>query len=394
MGPNEPSLTRIAELERENAELRERLRNQISAATAAAQATSEVATQLRSEMLTQSFRADVADNRSRTLAMSNANLAKNNAFINGILESSDDCIKVISLDGELLFMSGGGQRVMEVNDFEVIRGCQWPTFWPGDGTGKAQQAIEAARSGKSFRFDGPAPTAKGTMKHWEVMVSPIFNEDGAVESILSISRDVSYRYAMQEQQKTLARELHHRVNNTLAVVSAIISQTMRTSATMVDANTAMAGRIRALGRANTLLVNDVVALTTVEDTVCAAIEAFDEQKSRIVVSGPEVTMSSRPSVFLALAINELSTNATKYGALSTLNGNVSISWTADNGVFDLVWRETGGPLVTVPTRKSFGTTLINSTLTGPFGGIVKIDYAESGVICTIEAPLASLVEAQ
>lgn len=108
-----------------------------------------------------------------------------------ILSASDDCIKVIGLDGNLSFMSVGGMRVMEVDDFDAIRGCPWPDFWKDEGNDAAKEALDFARAGKSHTFIGTADTAKGNPRWWEVKVSPIFGPDGRPDRILSISRDIT-----------------------------------------------------------------------------------------------------------------------------------------------------------------------------------------------------------
>ena len=148
-------------------------------------------------------------------------------FMRSLLAASDDCIKVIDLDGKLSFMSEGGQRVMEVSDFNAIEGCPWPDFWAGQGNADAKAAIEAARQGRSSRFQGAANTAAGNPRFWDVKVSPIIGRDGKPESILSVSRDITELKAAEERQTLLAQELKHRMKNTIAMVQAIAGQTLK-----------------------------------------------------------------------------------------------------------------------------------------------------------------------
>jgi PAS domain S-box-containing protein len=366
MNTSEQFLARIAALEAEVQSLRGQLADRNAASDAAAPAANEVSTAAHA----------IADT----------------AILDSVLESSKDCIKIISLDGELSFMSGGGKQVMEVDDFEKIRGRYWPDFWPGDGKHKAEEAIASARAGKAAFFEGPAPTAKGTPRYWEVYVVPVPGPDGAVSRILSISRDVTERHRSQQQRDMFARELHHRVNNTLAIVSAITSQSIRTAVSLQDAELAIAGRIRALAQAHTLLVDERIILTTVGEVIKNSLAAYDEGAGRITLDGPDVNMSSRPSISLALAINELATNATKYGSLSQPGGRVAVTWTVEADRLRLVWSETGGPAVSPPERKSFGTTLIRSTFGGHMGGNATCDFEPAGVQCVFDVPLAALVE--
>jgi len=122
------------------------------------------------------------------------------AFLQGVLASSADCIKVLDLDGKLIFMSEGGQRVMEVSDFNAIRGCFWPDFWQGERNVDARAALDAARAGRTGRFQGGAKTMAGTPKHWDVQVTPILGTDGRPERLLSVSRDIT---AMRQAEAAL-----------------------------------------------------------------------------------------------------------------------------------------------------------------------------------------------
>lgn len=315
-------------------------------------------------------------------------LIRDSAFMHSILESSTDCIKVLNLEGDLIFMSGGGMRVMEVDDFEKIRGCQWPTFWPGDGQEKASSAVIKARTGETTIFEGAAPTAKGNMRYWEVTVSPIFGENGVPSRILSVSRDITAKKDSERQREMLARELHHRVNNTLTVVSAITTQSMRTATSLVEAQQSIAGRIRALAKANTLLVDDKLAYTTVSEVIHSTIEPFDE--SRFSLDGDLTHLGSRASVGLALNINELCTNATKHGALSASSGRITIDWKHQGAHFVLAWTESGGPTVKKPTRTSFGSKLIKSSFALQLGGTVEMKFEPSGLVCIVTVPWAAL----
>jgi PAS domain S-box-containing protein len=127
------------------------------------------------------------------------------AFLSGVLSSSTDCIKVLDLEGRLTFMSEGGQRVMEVTDFNAISGCAWPDFWEGDGNMEAKAAVDAARAGRACSFIGQARTMGGTMKWWHVAVSPIQGVDGEPDRILSVSRDITELRASEEERNRFVR---------------------------------------------------------------------------------------------------------------------------------------------------------------------------------------------
>ena len=117
--------------------------------------------------------------------------SQGDGFLSSVLAASDDCIKVLDLDAKLVFMSEGGQRVMEVSDFNAIRGCPWTDFWQGQGNADARAAVEAAQAGGAGHFQGAADTMAGTPKYWDVRVTPILGADGRPERLLSVSRDIT-----------------------------------------------------------------------------------------------------------------------------------------------------------------------------------------------------------
>lgn len=128
-----------------------------------------------------------------------------------VLAASNDCIKVLDLDGKLAFMSEGGMRVMEVSDFNAIQGCPWPDFWQGQGHAEVLAAIDAARAGQSVRFQGAADTLQGNTKWWDVQVTPILDEGGQPDKILCISRDITATRRAEEQLRRLNESLEQRV---------------------------------------------------------------------------------------------------------------------------------------------------------------------------------------
>jgi PAS domain S-box-containing protein len=117
-----------------------------------------------------------------------------------IIEQSSDCIKVLDLDGLLLYMNRGGQKTMEIDDFSICRLTGWLTFWEGEGFQTAQEALTRAHEGQETTFEAPTPTAKGTPKWWEVTVSPILDTEGQVTHILAISRDITARKQVEEER--------------------------------------------------------------------------------------------------------------------------------------------------------------------------------------------------
>jgi PAS domain S-box-containing protein len=159
-------------------------------------------------------------------------LAEREEFTRRLLSSSDDCIKVLDLDGKLRSMSEGGLRVMEVDNFSRIEGCHWPDFWTGSTAEQAQVAIETAQAGGTGRFQGFCPTMAGTPKWWDVLVTAIKGPEGKPERLLSISRDIT------DQKKTeqALRESEHRYR-ALVEASATIVWRATPDGSIVDGST-------------------------------------------------------------------------------------------------------------------------------------------------------------
>ena len=128
-------------------------------------------------------------------------------FVRRIMESSQDCIKVLDLQGRLLYMNDGGQDIMEIDDFAKVQNAPWLCFWQGRDRESAEQAFNAAKSGSVGKFDGYCTTAKGTPKWWEVVVTSMFDKEGKVGEILSVSRDITARKVAQESLQQRNQEL-------------------------------------------------------------------------------------------------------------------------------------------------------------------------------------------
>ena len=143
--------------------------------------------------------------------LSVAGLDHSAAFTERVLASINDCIKVLDLDARLTFMSEGGKQIMEVSDFNAIRGCPWPDFWQDQGNLDAKAAVQAARNGQNASFIGAANTLAGNLKWWHVNVSPIMGSDGLPEKILCVSRDITPLREAEESLRKLNESLEQRV---------------------------------------------------------------------------------------------------------------------------------------------------------------------------------------
>lgn len=210
--------------------------------------------------------------------------------------------------------------------------------------------------------------------------------------LIGTVRDVSQRKDAEAREAMLGAELQHRIKNTLAMVSAIASQTLRGD-DIADRRAAFSARLQALGNAHDILTAKAWSGAPMQSVVQKALSPHMAGPDRIVLDGPPVELGARQALSMALTIHELATNAAKYGALSVPGGKVLIDWSlgtadaANQGAFRFTWRETGGPPVAEPTLKGFGSRLITRVLAADFEGEVSIDYAPGGVVCTLASSL-------
>lgn len=193
-------------------------------------------------------------------------------------------------------------------------------------------------------------------------------------------------FAAKEQserhQQLLIGELNHRVKNTLSVVQSLAHQTFRGRHSPQDAIAAFEARLKALASAHNLLTRQRWESASMIQVVESALAPFCTP-DRCDVSGPDLKILPQTAVTLALAVHELATNASKYGALSVEGGKLTVTWSTLDGQFKLLWKETGGPPVKPPTSEGFGMRLIRRSLAADLRGNVDMDFNESGLECRV-----------
>jgi two-component sensor histidine kinase len=191
-------------------------------------------------------------------------------------------------------------------------------------------------------------------------------------------------------QHLLLEELHHRVKNTLATVIAITSQSLRNAASLDEGRMAVESRLVALGRAHDLLLEAHFANAKLADVIRFAIKPFESRDtSRFAVRDTALEIGPNAVLPITLSLNELCTNAVKYGALSNSAGRIDIALAVDEKNLKLTWTETGGPPVQKPTRRSFGTRLIGR-LAEQLHGDVRLKYEPAGLVYELDVPVSAL----
>jgi PAS domain S-box-containing protein len=230
------------------------------------------------------------------------------------------------------------------------------------------------------------------------------SENSSLRDLLQIARhdaarlldeagiDATEQEGAKRLQRLLLEEVHHRMKNMLTTVIAITSQSLRSAATMEEAREAIAGRLTALGRAQDLLLKANEAGAMLTDLVAAAVAPFESDESpRFLIPFAAIEIGPAAVLPLTLSLNELCTNAVKYGALSNPSGRVEIISKVDEQgqLFSLRWAEFGGPPVTEPTRRGFGTRLLGA-LAAQLHGEITVQYRYEGIVYQLDSPLPVL----
>jgi len=254
-------------------------------------------------------------------------------------------------------------------------------------------AVEAIS--KSTSADAMLPSAESEFLTAERDSLKLLLEQARIDAQALLTQagiEAKERDTANTLQNLILNELHHRIKNTLATVSAIASQSLRTATTVELGQQAIEGRLVALGRAHDLLMQVSWTHAGLVDMIRGATEAYDDQgQKRFSIYGPDIQITSGTVIALAMTLNELSTNATKFGALSVPTGRIDIAWTVEEETqqLRLTWTEIGGPPVAPPTRRSFGTRLIGS-LGQQLNGRVQLAYLPTGFVYTLDVPVTSL----
>ena len=305
---------------------------------------------------------------------------------------ASDYLEVLARDGRLLTASEDGPALFGARDEAEAIGRPWAEIWTREEDREAvAAALDRARMGRPSRFQAQLETG-GAIRWWDVAITPIGATPGQPERILAVSRDITELKLTEARQTLLMQELAHRMKNTMAMVQAVAAQTMRNAASLEAAGEALAARLLALARAHDVLLQGSFARASLAGLVDGAVSLHgDGVSGRFQVAGPDLTLSPRHGLTLALMLHELGTNAAKYGALSVAAGRVGITWDVTDAQTEkrlrFRWQESGGPPVIPPTRTGCGTRLIARSLAHGFGGTAQLSYPREGAVLTFEAPL-------
>ncbi|WP_152997904.1 sensor histidine kinase [Sphingomonas sp. HT-1] len=306
------------------------------------------------------------------------------AFVN----ATSDAIYRMSPDWSELYDLDGGSFLTHAN--EPRRDWVEHYLHPEDRPWVQAAIAEAVATRSPLELEHRVHQADGSIGWVASRAVPLTDEYGELIEWFGAATDITERRRTNEHLRLVVNELNHRVKNTLAMVQAIAMRTFRAAPDMAAAQEQFAARIVALAQANDLLTGERWAGASLHDAITQAVRPHQLGEARCRISGPDVRISPKTALAVALAMHELATNAVKYGAWSNESGKVAIGWRIEEGVLDLTWQESDGPPVVTPRRRGFGSRLIERGLAKELGGSVTLYFDPAGLRCTIAASLAGV----
>jgi PAS domain S-box-containing protein len=307
-------------------------------------------------------------------------------------------ILTMDLHGKISTWSPGAERITGYTAKEAV-GMDFSRLFSASDRSAGQERVEIERAWREGRYeDSRWHLRKNGERFWANGMTMALR-DSNVEGLIKIFRDETRSRLAEEQRVLLLNELNHRINNTLVTVQSLVEQTLRTAEIDPTVRANLVERLLALSEAHKVLVEQNWAGADLRSIVKKALTPYDQGGGRMRLDGPPLRLSPQQAVQMSLVLHELATNAVKYGALSTLDGQILVSWNQHlsnlgERIMTFLWEERGGPPVVAPTRRGFGSRLIARTLGAENEQAARIDFAPSGVRCSITLPLSSKAEVQ
>jgi PAS domain S-box-containing protein len=311
-----------------------------------------------------------------------------------LIERSNDFVATADLDGRITYMNSAAKQMIGRGPERRSRDLLFSEYIAPESLHYFKDTFipEVRQHGQASAEMKLRNLTSGQLIDVICSTFLLLDRKGNPIQLATVTRDITDRKRHEEHLNLLMREVNHRAKNMLSVVQAISHQTAAKSPK--DFLARFTERLQALSANQDLLVRNDWGGVDIEDLVRAQLAAFvDLIGSRISVHGPKLRFNSVAAQAVGLALHELATNASKYGALSTETGSVEVCWRLDGNIFAMNWTERGGPPVSEPTQRGFGSTVVNFMAKRSVEGEVQLDYAPSGVIWTLTCPSANALEA-
>jgi PAS domain S-box-containing protein len=308
-------------------------------------------------------------------------------WLASIVECSDDAIVSKNLDGIIQSWNRGAERLFGYLAEEVI-GKPVTILMPPERQPEEHVILKRIRRGDRIEhYETVRRHKDGSLIDVSLTVSPVRDAEGKVVGASKIAHDITERKRSEAQISVLSREAEHRAKNLLANVKAMVR--LSQSDTPDGLREAIEGRIEALANVHSLFAHSRWTGAELGSLVKQELSPYSrggERRTRI--DGPTLILPPDAAQAIAVALHELATNAVKYGALSEATGQIHVEWSrAAGGQLVLRWTEAGGPPVKPPTRKGFGSNVMDAMIRGHLKGDVRLDWHAKGLACEIVLPM-------
>ncbi|QDP18512.1 PAS domain S-box protein [Sphingomonas xanthus] len=312
------------------------------------------------------------------------------AHLAAIVSSSEEAILSKGLDGIIRSWNQGAEKIFGYSAFEAI-GQSINLIIPPDRRSEEEDIRSRLRQGEVFsNYETVRVRKDGQAVDVSVTISPILDSSGKIVGASSIAHDVSERKKAEVRERLLMGEVNHRAKNLLSLVQVIARQTAATDP--VSFTKRFEERILALSASHDVLVHNAWQEVPLDELIRSQLGHFEEAiGTRINLSGEPIKITANAAQAIAMALHELATNAAKYGALSNEQGTVDIGWRVDHRAdagecFILTWAESGGPKTSAPTKKGFGSKVIERILRSRLAGEIELRWEPSGLTFQLSCP--------
>ncbi len=297
-----------------------------------------------------------------------------------VVATSQDAIVSKDLNGSITSWNSGAERVFGYTADEMI-GQPITILIPPERHDEETQIIERVRRGERVEhYDTVRRRKDASLVDVSLAVSPVVDASGTVVGASKIARDITERRQAQARQELLNREISHRTKNLFAVVQALVSRSFEGKQSASEVKAALTGRLRSLAHTHTMLIDHEWQGADLADVVRTEMSPYLD---RVALNGPSLKVSAQAAQNFALALHELATNAAKYGALSTPRGSVEVNWSLEgpesHRLLTFRWQERGGPPVSPPQQRGFGSAVLEQVMADYFEAPPRIDFAATGV---------------
>ena len=309
-------------------------------------------------------------------------LRESEARFRAMADSAPAPVWMTSPEGGMTFANEAFAEFAGV-EAKTLMGDAWiRLIHPDDLPGVAARRAAARAGPDAYGFEARFLCGDGVYRWMVANARPQIDAQGQFQGYIGMAMDMTETKAAEARQRLLINELNHRVKNTLASIQSIARQTLRPDETPVHVRERLIDRLLAMSAAHDVLTRESWEGAGLEEIVLQGLAPFvdDQEPDRITIDGSALRVGASTALSLALAIHELATNAVKYGALSIPDGKVAIAWARGEGEHAvLTWTERGGPPVQPPSRKGFGTRLLDRGLSADLGGQPKLTFDVEGV---------------